>query len=956
LLLALLLELNQTVPGETLVDRLWPQEELPSDPGNALQVLVSYLRKVLGSADGPTIVTEAGGYRLVAQPDDVDAHRLAALVEQASQESDVREKLRLAEAALELWRGAPLAEIQYEAWAEPEVSRLEELRLVALDERADALLGLGREQEAVAQLQRTAGKHPMRERSVAQLMLAWYRSGRQADALAAYEALRRALADELGIDPSPALQRLHLQVLKQAPDLVARPTVPAVEPAREVASAAPEPASRLTLPVPLTRLIGRDPEVDRVEALLHRHRLVTLTGPGGAGKTRLAAEVAGRLSESQPLVGWVDLAATRDTDSVTSAVVAAIGLQPVPGAAAFTATQVRNLCGVLLLDTCEHVIAPLRALLRDLLGQAPQLAVLASSRRPIGVPGEMAWPVSPLSLPDPEGDPDETEDSAAVQLFVERAREVDPDFALSGDNAAAVSRICVMLDGLPLALELAASQLGAMSAAKLVELLTDRLRVLVSEQGAGRHDALRTTIEWSYRLLDEPEAVFFERLSVFGGTFPLEAAAAVAGEGLAPDSLRLLLSLVRHSLVAPIADDRFRLLDTLRAYAAERLASRSGEPAATRIRHARWYRDVAVEADAHLRDRDQGRWLERLRNDLPDLRAALEWALTGSEPAVGVQLAAALSWFWSFDGLFTEASRYLSTAAALAEPGSLNEAHVSAALGLQASSLGRLPEAAARSREAADLYERHGEELLRARALLFVGVSTWAQGRYDESEAVLDTAIGVFERRRDAWGEGFGALLRARTAAEHADVDVRGELEHARRLLEQSGDEHLVALALEQLARAELRAGHLAEAEPLAGQALTSHERVGYLEGAIAARNTLGLVRTALGRTAQAREDHLQALRLAVKLGHPGSTAEAAEGLALATVSDDSYQALVLLAAADRVRAAAGVYRVRTQGDAAASIRRRVAAQLDGAALAAATAAGRDLDLTLVSERRPSAS
>ncbi|MGH2684797.1 MAG: BTAD domain-containing putative transcriptional regulator, partial [Actinomycetota bacterium] len=394
------LRAREVVPADVLIDRLWG-DDLPSNPTNALQTQISYLRKVLGHAvpgGDAVLATSGSGYRLDLDDDAIDATRFERAVEDACRGGRApADALQLLDDALALWRGDPLAEIADHPAAAGEVTRLQELRIEALEARADRLLELGRHAEVVGDLGQVVADHPLHERFHGQLMLALYRSGRQAEALRAFEHARRLLADELGLDVSPDLRGLEAQILAHADDLVWLPSTTAVA-ATAVPSSRPAPAR---IPAPVTALIGRDADAAQVGELLGRSRLVTLTGPGGAGKTRLAVEVAQRIATDGSPVWFVDLGGVDDGGDVGVAVAAQLQVTTTPGddvdeavAAALAADG-----GLLVLDTCEHVIQGAARLAALSLRTAARLRILATSRRPLSVAGELAWPVPPLALP-----------------------------------------------------------------------------------------------------------------------------------------------------------------------------------------------------------------------------------------------------------------------------------------------------------------------------------------------------------------------------------------------------------------------------------------------------------------------------------------------------------------------------------------------------------------------------
>jgi predicted ATPase/DNA-binding SARP family transcriptional activator len=924
LLLSLLVRRGDPVPQETLVDQLW-QDAPPADADNALHVLVSYLRRTIAGAE-LRIDRAPTGYRLVVDPDRVDAHRFEQLVQRATAaEEDPAGRLRAASEALALWRGPALAEAAEDAFAEADIARLGELRVQAHELRTDALLALGRHDEALPDLTRLVREHPFRERLHAQAALALYRAGRQAEALGVLDRARSALVEELGLDPGPRLQELGRRILRQDPELEA---VPAPRGAREPGpAAAPPPSSQPStqpgaastavpdtpaVPVPLTSLVGRAEQVAAVRQALDAHRLVTLAGPGGAGKTRLAAEAVHAPGGPDPgrTVWWADLGAVPSGSGVEAAVAAAVGtgLASADDAAAELRRWIGAREAVLVLDTCEHVVDAVGPLVVSLLAGCPALRVLATGRRPLGVPGELVRPVSGLPVPGPE----ETAlaviaASPAVQLFCDRAAAVRPGFALGPANARDVATVCRLVDGLPLAIELAAGHAAALSPRKVAALLEDRLRLLGdADHPRGRHAGLRAAMDWSYGLLSADEARFLDRLSVFAGTFPLEAGVEVAGPGLATDGLRLLLSLVRQSLVSVAGEDHFRLLDTVRAYATDRLTADPGEAQDAADRHARWYAAFAEDADQYIRGADQAGWLAELRTARADLRAAVRHCLQGSRPqaALGARLVCSLSWFWSHEGSFAEARTWIAAARDAGPHDPRTDAWLHLAAGMHAESVGDLHVAERECRQAAAGLAATGDVRGEARSLLHLGTAAWALGRLDEAAAAQDRSVALFRSGRHDGGAGLGLVLRARTALDQEDPRLARELLlEARSVLHRVGDPHLVGLCLDQHARTCLVDGAVEEAGRLAREGLAVFESVGYPEGITASLQTLGEVHLALGEPATATGLLLRAIRTALDLGHTAAVAEGLELLAEAILSTDARAAAALLDHAGTLRA-----------------------------------------------------
>ena len=944
-LLALLaLRVGERVSIDTLVDVLWGDEP-PSNAVNAVQILVSSVRKSLAGAGEPDrIETLEGGYRLAVDRAAVDAHRLEAVVAAAEGIADPAQRLAQLDEALSAWRGAPLVELHDAPAVAGDIRRLEEARLAALQLRVDALLELGRHGEAVVELQRLVAEHPLRERFHAQLMTALYRAGRQADALAVYTAARTTLADELGLDPGPELQALAQAILEQSPALEAVGGVAvggAVVGGAVVGGAAAAVAPR-TVPGPLTPLIGRDDDVARLRELLATRRLITLTGPGGAGKTRLAAEL---------LAGadgwWVDLSPALDRDAVVGAIVTATNTTTAPGDDdTAVVTRLRQAHGVLVLDTCERVLRPLRPLVEQILRDCPGLSVVATSRQPLGVPTELAWPVPPLSLPDPDAtSAAEVRRAAAVRLFTERAADMRPGFTLDDGNAAAIARVCLQLDGLPLALELAAAHAGVLDVSKMAGVLNDRLRLLVDGARLDRQHTLRSTIAWSYELLDGDEALFFERLAVFAGPFSLEAGVTVAGDGLRRDGLELLLALARQSLVTTDGD-HYRLFDTIQAFAAERLGQRAGEAASTARRHAAWYAELAREADRHLRGRDTEAWLLEVRRALPNVRRAVEWAFAEGEGRLATRLVASMSWFWAVEGTFEEAARWLDAAMAIVPAGTRMQAHLLASAGMHACSLGDLQAAAPQLQAAADLLDSLGDPAGTAHALVYLGIAAWGTGDDERAAACHDRAVALSAEAGDVWAESLSVVLRARTALSRREGDVAARLDAAERAARRGGDPHVMAMALDQRARWECACACYEAALEHATESLRLNASFGYQEGVVASRNAVGLALLGSGREAEARRAFREALAEAVALHHPGSIAEGLDLTAVVAAREgDHRKAARMLGAAGELRARCGLRRSALVDQLVAKVEATLSEAFDEAALTQLRRAGAGLDV-----------
>ena len=624
--LALLLaHSNEVVSADRMADALWVGPDAPANAVRSVQTHVSRLRSALGPA-GERLLTRPSGYLLRVDADELDSQRFERLVEDARRRAgqDPSKALALLDDALGLWRGPPYGEFRDEEFALGDAVRLEELRLLALEERTDARLALGHHEEQVGELEALCAEHPLRERLRGQFMLALYRSGRQPEALRAFDTYRRLLAEELGLDPSPELRELEGRILRHDPTLATGRAAPG----------APAPVA-----TPVSSFVGREAEVAEVTRRLDTARLLTLTGPGGVGKTRLslhvAAAVARRFSDG---VVICELAAVADPEEVAPAVATALGIQQRPDrtVADSVVEVLRTREMLLVVDNCEHVVDAVASVVAPLVVTCPKVTLLATSRVRLAVDGEQVWPLRPLPV------------WAAVELFWDRARAVRPDLDGGEQATARVVELCGRLDGLPLAIELAAAQAAAMDPTDLVDRLDDRFRLLDRglRSGPGRHRSLRAVVDWSYDRLGELQRRLFDRLSVFAGSFTLEAAEEVcAGDGVQRgDVPRLVADLAEASLLTPVgANDvgRYRLLETLRGYGREQLV-RQGGGNHWKKRHADYYVELARRAAEGLQGADEGRWVRRLDAELDDLRAAHRWALSQQHADQALKLSAAL--------------------------------------------------------------------------------------------------------------------------------------------------------------------------------------------------------------------------------------------------------------------------------------------------------------------------
>jgi predicted ATPase/DNA-binding SARP family transcriptional activator len=640
LLIALALEAGRVVPKATLIDWIWG-ENPPADAANALQRLASRLRKAL---PGGVIEGQTGGYRLTVGADAVDSLRFERLLARAGQEEGLG-RVRLLREALALWRGAAMQDVGLEDSAafDSAVARLERLRLTAMEDRFDAEVSLGHGAESVSELTDAVTAHPLRERLVAALMRALVAAGRDSEALLTYERTREALADALGVDPSPELSALHVALLRG--ELGRR-----------------EESRKTNVRAELTSFVGRDADVAVVRELIAEHRLATLIGPGGSGKTRLATETARTMLGDLPDGVWlVELAAIGADGDVAQATLAGLGLRDALLGAAPDAdltdgliAAIREREALLILDNCEHVIEAAAKFADRVLGECRRLRILATSREPLGITGEALWLVEPLAVPTDAG-PGEIASSPAVRLLRDRAGAVRKDLGADEDTLSTMARICRALDGMPLAIELAAARLRTMSVEQLANRLDDRFRLLTggSRTALPRHRTLRAVVDWSWELLTDAERMVLRRLSVFSGGASLEAAERVCvGDAVEPDEvLEWLTSLAEKSLLLTEGEGapRYRMLATIKEYAADRLAE-AGESEPARQAHLAYFTELTERAEPHLRRSEQVAWLATLEAEHDNIAAAMRGAIAAGQAQVAMRLAAGAGWYWWLGG------------------------------------------------------------------------------------------------------------------------------------------------------------------------------------------------------------------------------------------------------------------------------------------------------------------
>ena len=783
------------VTVDEAVDALWGARPPPT-ARNAVQGHVATLRKLLGR---DRITTHESGYTLRLEEDELDLHRFERLLSDVRGRPPQKQSDLLAE-ALGLFRGAPLQDFCYDDFARAEAARIEELRLRALELKIDAELALGRHDDVVPQLERLIAEAPLRERFRAQLMLALYRAGRQAEALEAYQRARSALVDELGIEPGPELQQLERQILNQDPGLAT--------PSAMVAAA--------RLPTPPTPLIGRERELAEAQRLLLRDdvRLLTLTGAGGTGKTRLALEVARNAAARFPDgVFFVPLASLADPKLVVPTLARALGVGESEGTppGELIADRIADRPTLVLLDNFEHVVAGASEV-GTLLSAAAGLKLLATSREPLRLYGEHLYRVPPL------------ENAAATALFYDRAEAVGAIVDRGGAELAAVGEICQRLDGLPLAVELAAARADILPLEALLTRLGERLELLTNGpvDQPPRLQALRQTLDWSAELLTPEERDLFARLSVFAGGWTLEAAEAVCGNNV----VERLAALVDKSLVqlpSGDAEPRQAMLETIREYAWELLehACAADEPAR---RHVEYFLTLAEQAEPHLRGAP-GPWLDRLELDEDNLRAALDRLEARGEAPLLQRLAGALWRFWYLRGRLGEGRRRLEQALAADEAATPARAKALIGATVMAANTGEEAAATARAEEALAVADALGDRWSAAYATFMLG--NLAPDRL-RACALYDESIRAFR----ALGDEHSALLTSRHLA--FAYEALGDPAEARALHEQNlararstGNQRMEASSLGVLADYTMDEERVDDAIALLRRSLRIHRELG---------------------------------------------------------------------------------------------------------------------------------
>jgi predicted ATPase/DNA-binding SARP family transcriptional activator len=802
LLAALLIDAPRAVERDTLIERLWGNDP-PATETTALQVHVSRLRRVLepGNRGGASSVlrTSDDGYGLVIDRAQIDADHFESLLREAEDlaEPEPERALSDVESARALWRGRPWGALADEVWMRGEVSRLEELRRRADELWADVQLALGRHDLIVDSLARAVAEEPLRERRWEQLMLGLYRCGRQAEALRAFQDARRVLTDELGIEPSPALRGLEQAVLVQDPDLDAPPLATRQRP-------------RHNLPAMLTNLVGRADDVVATRKALEGSRLVTVTGAAGCGKTRLAIAVAeGLVDRLDDGVWCVDLTAATTGDLVATHITTALGLREIDehgpdSALALLQTYLADREVLLVLDNCEHVVAEVATVLGSLLSSCPDVRVLATSRVVIGQIGESVRPLSPLAIPDADAAVEDTASSPAVQLFLDRASDAGAALDQTAEQLMTIGELCRFLEGLPLAIELAAMWTATLPPSEILELLSRRLLLIATDESLPeRQRALRTAIEWSHTLLADNERVAFRRLAAFPAGFTLAGAAAViAGD---PDATDVVIGtigrLVGSSFVRtdhPQVPARYRMLEAIREFAIEQL-DRSGEVEEINARQLDYF--VALARNSR-RDEYLGppnsETMAALDAEHDNIREALGRLIASRDGERAELLAGAMGTYWADRGHWGEGQRWLTRALELAtDAHSLERARAIIALAQTTSTFAGIATRVEELEEAVEICRQHDAPGQLIAALMYLSLARGWRHEFPLMQVASREAKQIASNLGNRWADTTMAVYDSLALVLDGDrVQAHaGLLQGAAAFLE-LGDESLAARTL----------------------------------------------------------------------------------------------------------------------------------------------------------------
>ncbi|HEX4705506.1 MAG TPA: BTAD domain-containing putative transcriptional regulator [Pseudonocardiaceae bacterium] len=895
LLGALLAQVGQAVSATNLIDQIWGDAP-PATATAALQMHVSALRKVLGDR----LVTTPAGYLLDATVQDVDAGRFEATIAAARRQLTERPARAAADlaGALALWRGEPYTGVPAGSDVAAARLRLAELRLSALEDRFDAELTLGRHARIVAELGGLVVGYPVRERLAKLYLLALYRCGRIGDAQEFYRELCRRLDAELGLEPGGDIVALARAVDRRDPTL--------------------DPPT--TIPVPPSRFIGRRGALEQLANHLGTTRLLTVTGPGGSGKTRLALELAKDTAIDHPDgVYVVELATSPPGSSVADRVATVLRVRArtdEPLAVTLVA-QLHDCRALILLDNCEHLIDGCAKLAAELLSHCAGLRILATSREPLGVTGERVWPLAGLGMPAEGDSPADAARTESVRLLADRGAAARAGFTIDRNNIAIAGQLCRWLDGLPLAIELAAAQLRTMSLAELTAHIGRQLGTTLaladrrSRTTPDRHHTMRAAIDWSYRLLIPAEQVLFRRLSVFAGGCDSGAA-----ERIGDETHTLLARLVDQSiLIAEQHEDgtRYRMLELVREYATERLVE-SGEADDLRHKHAAWCAELAGSAE-QFGGPNHVNLMRRLGFEEANLRAAMKWCLgEGADPVRALEIASPLWWYWWARGLMAEGRNWLRRALAAADP---------------------------------------TPSLLRGSALRAAAALTRNSGDFAEARQLGEECLTVYQALADTTGAtiALGGLCVTAIAQQDYEAALR-YAKDSRDLANDIGDQRRYASALNNIGLIHRIEGRRAEAVPPLTEALQIWHEINDGRGEAAATGNLGILARQSGDPTESRRLGLRSLALYVEVDILEGVLDALDALASLDIAAGRPAAgLRLLTVVDRERDRLGAPLFIEDEIADRKVAMAAAHEaLGGARAETIIAAARDLPLSVVTD------
>ncbi len=886
LLALLVVNAGTAVSADAIAEELWGDHPPPT-ASKTLRSHVSRLRSQLSKA--VDIETTGSGYVLNADRATIDASRFEDLldsgVEHRRSGSHTLAASDLA-SALDEWRGPALAGLEDHNFARVEAARLDSRRLEALEARLASDLELGRHRQLVAELEQLVSAHPHHEAFWKYLMMALYRSDRQADALGAFQDAKASLGDELGIEPSEELRELEEQILLQDPTL----------------AAPSEREDRVhNLPTSLDSFVGRDEELEEIRLLLTNYRCVTLTGVGGSGKTRLGIEAARSALDNYPDgARWAELATINDPDRLVEQILLVFG-EPGshaadPGGVLVEILRPKGL--LLILDNCEHMIGPVAQLTDRLLRECPDLTVLATSREAFGTAGEAIYHVPTLEVPGWGDTPNQVRDTESALLLADRVRTFMHDFVVDDQTATSVTTVCRKLDGIPLALELGAARMRTMTVDELADRIDNRFELLTkgSRTAPPRQQTLRATIEWSYELLTPAGKSTLRALGVFAGPWTIDAARAVAFEAETEvTTIGLVDELVDKCLVETTQPGRFRLLETIRQFAFEQLVV-SGEAPTVGRRHRDWYRDMAASKDPELRGSQQVSAWTSLEQDHDNLRAAIQWSLDNGDSDGALELVAALGYFWMVRGYWPEAWRWLERS--LAPEGGSPLVRSEAITGGAITEVIRVNFGAVRELlgEALVVFEEKNVPKSHARASLLYAVGEYLSG--------ADDAVGLLQRVYDssiASDDSWSAAFVARYLGNESEKEAIPLLEESYQRFMTLGDRWNAAFSMYFISGWYLASEMYEEGEESASKARDLATEVGDVIWYAHATRNLGMAALRRGDHDRARQYMSEALERLSAIGDDACSTTLNRSLAtLALRSGNTTEAIRLTAAAIR--------------------------------------------------------